>query len=176
MTRSNCHWYHEYRDMNMTVPYCEELRIDNPHCENECSCKYYISKDDADKIIRNASAMPSGDLISREEAIAYIDRVTNSGLGRNKSLEYIRKYISALPSAEPSGDFISREEAIDSINKTNSTLDEIPICKDIRSAFANAIKSLPSADRPQDNSAKEKSIEQFLTLLTINALEEVQNE
>lgn len=52
MTR--CYWYHEYRDMNMTVPYCEELKIDNPHCENERSCKYYISKDDADKIIRNA--------------------------------------------------------------------------------------------------------------------------
>ena len=42
----------------MTVPYCEELRIDNPHCENECSCKYYISKDNADNIIRNASAEP----------------------------------------------------------------------------------------------------------------------
>ena len=40
------------------------------------------------------------DLISRADAIAYIDRVTNSGLGRNKSLDYIHKYISALPSAD----------------------------------------------------------------------------
>ena len=54
MPRTNCYWYHEYRDMNMTMPYCEELRINNPHCENECSCKYYISKYDADKVIRKA--------------------------------------------------------------------------------------------------------------------------
>lgn len=39
------------------------------------------------------------DLISRADAIAYIDRVIKSGLGRYKSLNYIRKYISALPSA-----------------------------------------------------------------------------
>lgn len=55
-------------------------------------------------VIQNIKDAPtiehSGDLISRDEAIAYIDRVTNSGLGKHKSLEYIRKYISALPSAE----------------------------------------------------------------------------
>lgn len=50
MTRTDCYWYHEYQDMNMTVPYCEEFKIELPHCENEC--KYYISQDDADKIIR----------------------------------------------------------------------------------------------------------------------------
>lgn len=46
------------------------------------------------------------DLISRADAIAYIDRVINSGLGRNKSLDYIHKYISLLPSA----DAVSRGE------------------------------------------------------------------
>jgi hypothetical protein len=45
------------------------------------------------------------DLISRADAIAYIDRIINSGLGRNKSLNYIHKYISLLPSA----DAVSRE-------------------------------------------------------------------
>lgn len=40
------------------------------------------------------------DYISRADAIAYIDRVIKSGLGRYKSLNYIRKYISALPSAD----------------------------------------------------------------------------
>ena len=40
------------------------------------------------------------DYISRADAIAYIERVINSGLGRNKSLDYIHKYISALPSAD----------------------------------------------------------------------------
>lgn len=46
------------------------------------------------------------DLISRADAIAYIDRIINSGLGRNKSLDYIHKYISLLPSA----DAVSRED------------------------------------------------------------------
>lgn len=41
----------------MTVPFCDQFRIDDPHCENDC--KYYISKDDADNIIRNASAEPN---------------------------------------------------------------------------------------------------------------------
>ena len=61
----------------------------------------------------------------------------------------------------PIDDTISRADAIDSINKTNSTLDEIPICKDIRSAFANAIKARPSADRPKvnSNSAEEQIAE-----------------
>ena len=46
------------------------------------------------------------DLISRADAIAYIERVINSGLGRNKSLDYIHKYISALPSADrPHGEW-----------------------------------------------------------------------
>lgn len=72
MKMTRCYWYHEYRDMNMTVPYCEELRTENPHCENECSCKYYISKDDADKLIRKAieslSAEPymGGELANRQ--------------------------------------------------------------------------------------------------------------
>lgn len=39
------------------------------------------------------------DLISRADAIAYIDRIINSGLGKSKSLNYIHKYISLLPSA-----------------------------------------------------------------------------
>ena len=38
------------------------------------------------------------DCISRADAIAYIDRILNSGLGRRKSLDYIRMYVSALPS------------------------------------------------------------------------------
>lgn len=49
---------------------------------------------------QNVADVPSGETISREDAIAYIDRVTNSGLGKNKSLDYIRKHISALPSAD----------------------------------------------------------------------------
>ena len=44
-----------------------------------------------------------GDLISRAEVLGYIERVTNSGLGKNKSLDYIGKYVERMPSisAEP---------------------------------------------------------------------------
>ena len=54
----------------------------------------------------------SGDLISRAEAVGYIDRVTNSGLGKNKSLDYIRKYIERMPSvsAERVGEWIEVED------------------------------------------------------------------
>ena len=50
---------------------------------------------------------PSGDLISRADVLGYIDRVTNSGLGRNKSLDYIAKYVDRLPSADrPKGELV----------------------------------------------------------------------
>lgn len=57
------------------------------------------------------------DLISRADAIAYIDRVIKSGLGRYKSLDYIRKYISALPSA----DAVSREKYDKLIQELNDS-------------------------------------------------------
>jgi hypothetical protein len=49
--------------------------------------------------IRTETHGVCSDLIRRADAIAYIDRIINSGLGRNKSLNYIHKYISLLPSA-----------------------------------------------------------------------------
>ena len=57
-----------------------------------------LLKADSDECKEQKSKL---DCISRADAIAYIDRVTNSGLGKNKSLDYIRKYISALPSVTP---------------------------------------------------------------------------
>lgn len=41
------------------------------------------------------------DHISRQAALGYIERVLTIGTGKKKSLEYIRKYIEALPSAQP---------------------------------------------------------------------------
>ena len=38
------------------------------------------------------------DLISRADVLGYIERVTNCGLGRNKSLDYIGKYVERMPS------------------------------------------------------------------------------
>ena len=68
--------------------------------------KFYPSKAELNELCDMAiealssAELPKGELISRADAIAYIERVINSGLGRNKSLDYIHKYISALPSAE----------------------------------------------------------------------------
>lgn len=56
------------------------------------------------------SARPTdGDLISRDEALQYIDKITNSGCGKSKSLEYIRKYIERMDSARPTGEWIGIE-------------------------------------------------------------------
>ncbi|MBQ1760866.1 MAG: hypothetical protein IIZ94_14440 [Prevotella sp.] len=75
--------------------------------DNCTECPRYGDDCDGDKRVEHT------DLISRADAIAYIDKIINSGLGRNKSLDYIHKYISALPSA----DAVSREEAIQAIDR-----------------------------------------------------------
>jgi hypothetical protein len=72
--------------MTDIVTYC-----DVNTCED---CPRYGDDCDGDKRVEHT------DLISRADAIAYIDRVINSGLGKSKSLDYIHKYISALPSAD----------------------------------------------------------------------------
>ena len=38
-------------------------------------------------------------LIDGDELLSYIDRVKNSGLGKQKTIEYITKYISNMPTA-----------------------------------------------------------------------------
>ena len=38
-------------------------------------------------------------LIDADELLSYIDRVKNSGLGKQKTIEYITKYISNMPTA-----------------------------------------------------------------------------
>ena len=38
-------------------------------------------------------------LIDVDELLSYIDRVKNSGLGKQKTIEYITKYISNMPTA-----------------------------------------------------------------------------
>lgn len=41
------------------------------------------------------------DVISRQKALGYIDRVLTIRTGKKKSLKYVRKYIEALPPAQP---------------------------------------------------------------------------
>ena len=38
-------------------------------------------------------------LIDVDELLSYVDRVKNSGLGKQKTIEYITKYISNMPTA-----------------------------------------------------------------------------
>ena len=38
-------------------------------------------------------------LIDADKLLSYIDRVKNSGLGKQKTIEYITKYISNMPTA-----------------------------------------------------------------------------
>lgn len=51
-------------------------------------------------LVGRIKALPSADAVSRKDIIGYIDRVTHSGLGRNKALEYIRKYVERTESAD----------------------------------------------------------------------------
>lgn len=103
-----------------------------PSCNHTCNQKQVTSKletaetatSDGEESTMNQPKSKL-DCISRADAIAYIDRILNSGLGKNKSLDYIRKYISALPSAETHEirtethgvclDCISRQDAIEAL-------------------------------------------------------------
>lgn len=38
-------------------------------------------------------------LVDADELLSYVDRVKNCGLGKKKSIEYITKYISNMPTA-----------------------------------------------------------------------------
>lgn len=75
-------------------------------------------------------------------------------------------------------DLISRHDAIEAV--TRLCVDGYKAKVDgcfipLTDALINTLSALPSADQPKGNSSeKEKSIEQFLTLLTINALSDSQ--
>ncbi len=124
--------------------------ISNRICDNKWVCEYEIN------------SLPSADAVSREDIIGYIDRVRNSGLGRNKALEYIRKYVERTESAEPSkvdfrtdkpvnigtevNDLISRADAIEAVMKHHDGgLNQINYGLTLAK---NEIQALPSADRP----------------------------
>lgn len=46
------------------------------------------------------SKLEASDTISRQEVLGYIDRLTGSGLGKMKSLEYIKKYVATMKPIE----------------------------------------------------------------------------
>lgn len=43
-------------------------------------------------------------LISRQAVLSYINRIMHQGTGKQKSFEFIRKYVEKMPSAQPERD------------------------------------------------------------------------
>ena len=115
-----------------------------------------------DVAIEALSAKTDGDLISRADAMAYIERVINSGLGKKKSLDYIHKYISSLPSAERNCFTCGMENGAMKFNPENVS-DEVieandrtvklsDVCKFVKANFElnpkqwGELRSLPSSE------------------------------
>ena len=48
------------------------------------------------EILERLRSYEDKDLVDRQLVLSYIDRVTNSGLGKHKALEYIRKYVENM--------------------------------------------------------------------------------
>ena len=67
-------------------------------------------------------------LIYADELLSYIDRVKNSGLGKQKTIEYITKYISNMPTAFDVDKVMSELE--ESYFITESTFDDDGWCND----------------------------------------------
>ena len=68
-------------------------------------------------------------LIDADELLSYIDRVKNSGLGKQKSIEYITKYIMTMQTAYNVDKVVeqleeTREKDIPRINNTTTKRDE----------------------------------------------------
>ena len=121
------------------------------HCDSLLTDDLGDSKEQKSKL--------DGDLISRSDVLGYIDRVTNSGLGRNKSLDYIHKYIDALPSADrlalPTE--MNGVKINDAIKWADEWLNEYATGREwscvraLRDFTETALMELPSADRPTEN-------------------------
>ena len=59
-----------------------------------------------------------GRLIDVDEALSYIARIENSGLGKNKSLEYISKYIENQPTAYDPNKVVEQLEKLKKYSET----------------------------------------------------------
>lgn len=130
--------------------------------ENDRGARF-VGYSEIARLIDQTPTVPIGDLISRQALIDAIEKCGEEKIYPQALIETIK----ALPSVEAAGRY----------EKAMQTLREMP-------KYFNGIKAKQivkiTADRPQANPAgvgaeKEKSIEQFLTLLTIDALEEVRN-
>ncbi len=72
------------------VTECKECGTTNYDFSEENPNKIIFGRPGAGKMIRELSPT------MRQQIISYIDRVSSSGMGKKKSLEYIRKYVEKI--------------------------------------------------------------------------------
>ena len=91
-------------------------------------------------------------LIDADELLSYIDRVKNSGLGKQKTLEYLTKYINKQ----------STEIDVEKLKMKNMKEDVLQI----EHSFLNTIESIATMD----------DAESFKTLVYMSGVNEMANE
>ena len=81
-------------------------------------------------------------LIDADELLSYIDRVKNSGLGKQKSIEYITKYISNMPTAFDVEKVVVQLEAQSEMNLKKGLIEVLP---DEARPYLKAVESFDKA-------------------------------
>ena len=86
-----------------------------------------------------------GRLIDADKLLSYIDRVKNSGLGKQKTIEYITKYISNMPTA------FNVEKVVEQLEKshfhTDATFDDDGYCNDDSEEVVNLNEAIEIVKR-----------------------------
>ena len=81
-------------------------------------------------------------LIDVDELLSYIDRVKNSGLGKQKTIEYITKYISNMPTAFDVDKVVVQLEAQSEMNLKKGLIEVLP---DEARPYLKAVESFDKA-------------------------------
>ena len=81
-------------------------------------------------------------LINADELLSYIDRVKNSGLGKQKIIEYITKYISNMPTAFDVDKVVVQLEAQSEMNLKKGLIEVLP---DEARPYLKAVESFDKA-------------------------------
>ena len=81
-------------------------------------------------------------LIDGDELLSYVDRVKNSGLGKQKTIEYITKYISNMPTAFDVDKVVVQLEAQSEMNLKKGLIEVLP---DEARPYLKAVESFDKA-------------------------------
>lgn len=81
-------------------------------------------------------------LIDADKLLSYIDRVKNSGLGKQKTIEYITKYISNMPTAFDVDKVVVQLEAQSEMNLKKGLIEVLP---DEARPYLKAVESFDKA-------------------------------